>query len=273
MMALGRNVLAVLGALLCLPMVGSAQSQRYVLSPRSSISTLCAGCPEALPGPRQLEGSFEITALPVDQPFAVAAVTGVRLSSADLKITGNGFWQRIGPQRQAMVLDVQANGVKMLLSSGRRQRLGDGRFTIVLSSGHDSSPTYVLLVDAVPVPDGAPDGDGDGVADAGDNCARQPNSSQGDSDTDGVGDACDRCPQTATPRAVTRSGCALEQLCPCSGPRGTDEPWGSVGTYLRCVSKGVRRLKQEAGLSRSEGRILLREAVRSACGRTVVALR
>ncbi|MFO0757761.1 MAG: thrombospondin type 3 repeat-containing protein [Byssovorax sp.] len=36
-----------------------------------------------------------------------------------------------------------------------------------------------------------PDGDGDGVCDATDNCPNEPNPSQADSDGDGVGDACD----------------------------------------------------------------------------------
>ncbi|HEX2085518.1 MAG TPA: thrombospondin type 3 repeat-containing protein, partial [Solirubrobacteraceae bacterium] len=36
-----------------------------------------------------------------------------------------------------------------------------------------------------------PDDDGDGVADAGDNCPRVPNAAQHDADADGVGDACE----------------------------------------------------------------------------------
>ena len=41
------------------------------------------------------------------------------------------------------------------------------------------------------------DTDGDGVADAEDNCPQIPNSNQADSDGDGLGDACDPCPQGA----------------------------------------------------------------------------
>jgi hypothetical protein len=42
---------------------------------------------------------------------------------------------------------------------------------------------------------GARDADGDGVADAGDNCPFAENGDQ--LDLDGVGDACDSCPATS----------------------------------------------------------------------------
>ena len=42
----------------------------------------------------------------------------------------------------------------------------------------------------------APDGDGDGVADATDNCPEATNPDQTDGDNDGLGDACDDQPQT-----------------------------------------------------------------------------
>ncbi len=45
----------------------------------------------------------------------------------------------------------------------------------------------------------APDADGDGVADANDNCPATPNPSQEDGDSDGFGDACDNCIARANP--------------------------------------------------------------------------
>ncbi len=42
-----------------------------------------------------------------------------------------------------------------------------------------------------------PDTDGDGVADATDNCRELANPDQADDDADGVGDACDNCPSVA----------------------------------------------------------------------------
>ena len=59
-------------------------------------------------------------------------------------------------------------------------------------SGFDhSSDRLISLGDAC---DDCPDGDGDGVCDADDNCPGVSNSSQTDSDQDGLGDACDVCP-------------------------------------------------------------------------------
>ncbi|MEO8588277.1 MAG: thrombospondin type 3 repeat-containing protein, partial [Flavobacteriales bacterium] len=45
----------------------------------------------------------------------------------------------------------------------------------------------------------AQDGDGDGIADALDNCPTISNTDQADADSDGKGDACDACPSTANP--------------------------------------------------------------------------
>jgi hypothetical protein len=43
--------------------------------------------------------------------------------------------------------------------------------------------------------DPPPDGDGDGIADAADNCPAAANADQADNDADGQGNACDPCPQ------------------------------------------------------------------------------
>jgi hypothetical protein len=248
-----------------------AQSRRFELTSDSSISVVCAGCVPAPPPPQRLEGSFEVTALPAEQPFGVVAVTGVRLHSRAFTITANGFWQRLGQDKQAMVLDAEVNGAKVLLTSGRRQYVSGRGISMVLSSGRKGSPIYVLVVKAQPVDD-APDRDADGVSDTDDNCVGQPNAGQSDGDGDGVGDACDKCLDSPAASRVTRAGCSLEQICPCAGPRNGGE-WESLGTYLRCVSQSTRRLRREAGMSRAEGRAMIKRAVQSGCGRMVVALR
>jgi hypothetical protein len=244
--------------------------QRYVLSSNSTISVLCQRCAKA-PAAQPLTGSFELTSLPTEQPFGVVAVTNVRLQGAGSSITGNGFWQRLGWQRQAMVLDSQINDAKVLLTSGRQQSEPSSGFSIVLSSGRGSSPTYVLVISATPVGDGAPDGDADGIADSSDNCVAQSNPEQTDSDGDGVGDACDRCGSSPPNSFVSRAGCSLEEICPCDGPNGSG--WESLGSYLRCISRGVRTLRRESAMTRQESRRAIKRAVQSGCGRMVLALR
>jgi len=248
-----------------------ASMDRYVLTGNSSVSVFCPGCEESIPRPQPLTGSFELTTLATEQPFGVAAVTTVRFQGANLSITGNGFWQQLGEQRQAMVLDVQVNGRRVLLTSGRRQNRGQRGFSIVLSSGKTASPTYLLVISAVRNTDAEPDTDGDGIPDSLDNCREVANPSQDDEDRDGSGDSCDTCQGTRAGSAVTRDGCALEQICPCEGPAGGQ--WESLGAYLRCVTWGVRQLRREGAMSVAEGRQAIRRAVRSGCGRLVVALR
>ena len=58
-------------------------------------------------------------------------------------------------------------------------------------------------------PSGAADTDGDGVADASDNCPAAPNAGQADGDGDGAGDVCDVCPADANTTT-------------CSGPNPDD---------------------------------------------------
>jgi hypothetical protein len=63
----------------------------------------------------------------------------------------------------------------------------------------------------------APDGDGDGIGEACDNCPGVSNSTQSDADSDGIGDACDNCPLPYD--ANGREGFNPDQLnsdCPAS---------------------------------------------------------
>lgn len=58
-----------------------------------------------------------------------------------------------------------------------------------------------------------PDGDGDGVCDAVDNCPVNPNAGQGDGDGDGVGDVCDNCVSTPNPGQGDSDGDGVGDIC------------------------------------------------------------
>jgi hypothetical protein len=243
-----------------------------VLNASSTITSVCNGCAKPPASAEPLSGSFDVTVLPVDSTFDVAAVTNVSLTSKRFAISGNGFLQRLGADRHAMVIDAQVNQQKALLTSGRRQSASGRDLTLVLSSARAGRDTYVLVISASPVDPQMPDADADGVPDWRDNCPSDANADQLDTDGDGVGDACDRCPDTPTGSVITRNGCSVEQLCPCDAPL-TGGSWENQGDYLRCVSRATRTLRRAGALSRSESLRTIRSAIRSGCGRTVVALR
>ena len=88
-----------------------------------------------------------------------------------------------------------------LVRAGRRRAHADGGDARPLR--HARRDARDLELDRRPQPGRtpsppAPDGDGDGVADARDNCAAAGNPSQTDQDSDGVGDACETAPSGAT---------------------------------------------------------------------------
>jgi thrombospondin type 3 repeat protein len=249
-----------------------AASRHYVVNQGSSITTVCVSCREAPRTPEALTGSFDVTVLPASSSFNVAAVTGVQLASASFTITGNGFVQRLGPDRQAMVIDAHVNGENIVFTSGRRQYAEPENIRIILSSTRSPQRTYVLVISASPADDELPDADGDGVADAHDNCPHIPNPDQADADGDHVGDACDECPNTAAADLVTRSGCSIADFCPCEAPRSGDH-WETQSQYLRCVAKAIRVFRRAGQVSRSETLDILRRAATSGCAQTVVALR
>jgi N-acetylneuraminic acid mutarotase len=60
----------------------------------------------------------------------------------------------------------------------------------------------------------APDGDGDGIPDADDNCPVTPNPDQADSDGDGIGDACDACSHDSANDADGDGLCGNVDNCP-----------------------------------------------------------
>ena len=247
----------------------AAGPRHYRLTEGSSITVVCADCREAA-APQPLTGGFDVTPLPLSAGSEVGAMTGLELSSADFSLVGRGFVQRIGPDRQAMVLEVTINGEPVVLTSGRRQPANGPDISIVLTSARTGAAPYVIVLTAVPDDTDVPDADADGVEDEHDNCPTLANADQHDGDADRVGDVCDQCPGSDA-ALVNAHGCSVAQLCPCDAPTPTTS-WTDQAEYLRCVARATRGLRREGQISRAESLGILRRALRSGCGRTVVAL-
>jgi hypothetical protein len=79
-----------------------------------------------------------------------------------------------------------------------------------------------------------------------------------DVDGDGVADAADDCPDSAPGELVGIDGC---EACPCE-ETVDGEPWKSKRAYVVCVAEAAK----DAGLSRRARRALIRRAKRSTCG-------
>ena len=73
--------------------------------------------------------------------------------------------------------------------------------------------SFALTDSGVPLNCSAPDTDGDGVADANDNCPLFANPGQQDADADRVGDACDNCPSVANRGQADSDGDGVGDAC------------------------------------------------------------
>lgn len=268
---------ALLGSLLLIGAVAAsarsvaAAGRTYSLVAGSSVTTVCADCGTRPSAARPLTGRFQVTALPLSGGQALAAITELDLYAEGLRIRGSGFVQSVGDDGQAMVVSATINGHEVLLRSGRRQFLHEHGIRLILSSGAESGVAYVIVLEARADHSVASDADRDGVPDRIDNCPTVPNSDQADADGDGVGDVCDLCDGPSA-GLVNASGCTIEQLCPCHETRDGGV-WESRAEYLRCVAREARVLRREGQLGTSDAWRLVREASRSGCGQTIVALR
>jgi hypothetical protein len=240
---------------------------RYELTAESHIVQRCDGCDE---NAETLQGSFEVTFLPVANDFAVEALTGVRWTSASFELQGSGFIQRLGSNRLAMVIDTKINGEAVLLTTERRQRTSPQEIRVLLTTPQSAATAFTVQLVAQPVETDGPDGDGDGTPNATDNCRNDSNADQADADGDGVGDVCDLCPDTPAGTTVLDNGCTPQQLCPCEGPPDGGE-WANPRAYMRCVARNLKELWREGKVSRSDVARMLRDAAKSGCGRRVVA--
>ncbi len=121
--------------------------------------------------------------------------------------------------------------------------------------------------------------DGDDVANETDNCPNVANGSQNDYDGDGKGDACDddvdgddvkndgdACPFTELDFIVDAAGCAIDQLCPCEGPRGVTGLWKNHGQYVSCVAKSAESFLEAGLITEAEKDAICSDAGQSDCG-------
>lgn len=266
------RALAVVGVLCFYAAVpaASAQGVHYALTAQSQMVEPCLECPNGQKV-SVLQGSFDLTPMPVGTEPALEAITGVTWHTESHTIRGSGFVQHVEPGRVAVVLDARIDGTSVLLTSERRQRFIPGALRLLLMTQAGAASGLLLSIVAVPQFGDEPDADGDGVADSVDSCPALSNADQADADSDGVGDACDACADTVPHGPVLKDGCAPIQHCPCDGP-SSNKAWESQHAYMQCFNRQLRMLRRQGKITRDEIGDLMKEAVRSGCGRRVVAL-
>ena len=87
------------------------------------------------------------------------------------------------------------------------------RVGVSVSPGAPSATVDATFCDFALGSEPLPDADGDGVADASDNCPEDANAEQADGDADGVGDACDNCAEDANADQADADGDGVGDVC------------------------------------------------------------
>jgi hypothetical protein len=86
-----------------------------------------------------------------------------------------------------------------------------------------------------------------------------------DSDGDGVPDAIDQCPDTPPGAVVDATGCSIDQLVPCDGPR-SGGTWKNHGQYVRAVLQTATKFLKAGLITRRQWGQIVTGAARSKCG-------
>ena len=88
-----------------------------------------------------------------------------------------------------------------------------------------------------------------------------------DIDGDAVNNGADSCEFTIFNEIVDPiTGCSIDQLCPCEGPRGTTESWKNHGKYVSCVAHSAKIFVEQGLIDETEKGNFVSEAAQSDCG-------
>jgi hypothetical protein len=139
-------------------------------------------------GPRMIGGHSYGTASPV---------TVSKVAAAEWRLDGGAFTSS-GVAPNDGIFNEETDAYTFTPQSP----VANGTHTFGTRSVNNSGHTSIVASDVLTIASSQPDGDGDGVPDAEDNCPTVPNPAQTDTDGDGEGDACDRT--TTTTAGMTR---------------------------------------------------------------------